>query len=49
MTRNSNLRITEGLAIDAANDDVADDWVLSFDLAELGRVLPEGVRWEELV
>ena len=49
MTRNSNLRITEGLAIDAANDDVAnDDWVLSFDLAELGRALPDGVRWEEL-
>ena len=49
MTTNSNLRITEGLAIDAANDDVAnDDWVLSFDLAELGRALPDGVRWEEL-
>ena len=41
--------MTEGLAIDAANDDVAnDDWVLSFDLAELGRALPDGVRWEEL-
>ena len=49
MTTNSNLRITEGLATDAANDDVAnDDWVLSFDLAELGRALPECVRWEEL-
>ena len=49
MTRNSNLRITEGLATDAANDDVAnDDWVLSFDLSEPGRALPECVRWEEL-
>jgi len=49
VTRNSNLRVTEGLAIDAANDDVAnDDWVLSFDLSELGRALPECVRWEEL-
>jgi asparagine synthetase B (glutamine-hydrolysing) len=49
VTRNSNLRITERLAIDAANDDVANDhWVLSFDLAELGRVLPECVPWEEL-
>ena len=49
MTTRPNLRITEGLATDAANDDVAnDDWVLSFDLAELGRALPECVRWEEL-
>jgi asparagine synthetase B (glutamine-hydrolysing) len=43
------LRITEGLATDATNDDGAtDDWVLSFDLAELGRVVPNGVVWEEL-
>jgi hypothetical protein len=42
----THLRITEGLATDAANDDVAkDDWVLSFDLSELGRVVPECVRW----
>jgi asparagine synthase (glutamine-hydrolysing) len=45
VTTNPNFRI----ATDAANDDVAnDDWVLSFDLAELGRALPEGVRWEKL-
>jgi asparagine synthetase B (glutamine-hydrolysing) len=49
VTTRPNLRITEGLATDVANDDVAnDDWVLSFDLAELGRVVPDGVRWEEL-
>jgi asparagine synthetase B (glutamine-hydrolysing) len=49
VTTRPNLRITEGLATDAANDDVAsDDWVLSFDLAEPGRALPDGVRWEEL-
>src|SRR5262249_8236677 len=49
VTTSVNLRIIEGLATDAANDDVAnDDWVLSFDLAELGRALPECVRWEEL-
>lgn len=44
MSTRPNLRITEGLATDAASD----DWVLSFDLAELGRALPDGVRWEEL-
>jgi asparagine synthetase B (glutamine-hydrolysing) len=49
VTTRPNLRISKGLATDAANDDVAnDDWVLSFDLAELGRVVPDGVRWEEL-
>jgi asparagine synthetase B (glutamine-hydrolysing) len=49
VTTRPNLRITEGLSTDAANDDVAnDDWVLSFDLSELGRALPECVRWEEL-
>jgi asparagine synthase (glutamine-hydrolysing) len=49
VTTRPNLCISKGLAIDAANDDVAnDDWVLSFDLAELGRALPECVRWEEL-
>jgi asparagine synthase (glutamine-hydrolysing) len=49
VTTRPNLRIAEGLTIDAANDDVAnDDWVLSFDLAELSRALPDGVRWEEL-
>jgi asparagine synthase (glutamine-hydrolysing) len=49
VTRNSNLRISEGLAIDAAKDDVDNDgWVLSFDLSELGRALPDGVCWEEL-
>ncbi|HEY1859793.1 MAG TPA: asparagine synthase-related protein, partial [Gemmataceae bacterium] len=44
VTTRPNLRMTEGLATDAAND----DWVLSFDLAELGRVVPDGARWEEL-
>jgi asparagine synthase (glutamine-hydrolysing) len=44
VTRKPNLRRAEGLASDAANE----DWVLSFDLAELGRALPEGVPWEEL-
>jgi hypothetical protein len=49
VTTNPNLRLAEGLASEAANDDVAnDDWVLSFDLSELGRALPECVRWEEL-
>jgi asparagine synthetase B (glutamine-hydrolysing) len=44
VTTRPNLRITEGRGTDAAND----DWVLSFDLAELGRVVPDGVPWEEL-
>ena len=44
MTTNPNLRLAEGLASDAVNE----DWVLSFDLAELGRALPECVPWEEL-
>jgi asparagine synthase (glutamine-hydrolysing) len=44
VTRNLNLRLAEGVASDAANE----DWVLSFDLAELGRALPECVPWEEL-
>jgi asparagine synthase (glutamine-hydrolysing) len=49
VTTRPNLPINKGLATDAANDDVAnDDWVLSFDLSELGRVVPDGVRWEEL-
>jgi len=49
VTTRPNFRITEGLATDAANDDlVNDDWVLSFDLAELGRAVPDGARWEEL-
>ena len=48
MTTRPNLRIAEGLATDANDDATNDDWVLSFDLAELGRELPDGVRWEEL-
>jgi asparagine synthase (glutamine-hydrolysing) len=44
VTRNPNLRLAEGVANEATHA----DWVLSFELAELGRVLPECVPWEEL-
>jgi asparagine synthase (glutamine-hydrolysing) len=44
VTRNPHFGVAEGLASDAANE----DWVLRFDLAEVGHALPECVRWEAL-
>jgi asparagine synthetase B (glutamine-hydrolysing) len=44
VTSTPNLRLAKRLASDATND----DWVISFDLAEPSRALPDAVRWEEL-